>query len=104
MISYTLKDVVPVRVLQEAFGDSVELSGEDNRTEPFAVLAEFALGGTLYAVLQSEAMQRHDEVVIYHIVKDASGELELDTIMNDDEYEAVAELFDEMTVSFDDGR
>ncbi|RAV21914.1 DUF1292 domain-containing protein [Paenibacillus contaminans] len=104
MISYTLKDVVPIRWLQETYGDTVELEGEGNRPEPFAILAEFSLGGTHYAVLQSESMQHLEEVAIYHIVKNDSGEYELDTIMDDDEYEAVAELFDEMTVSFDDGR
>jgi uncharacterized protein YrzB (UPF0473 family) len=95
------KDIEPLRLLQDAFGDdAIILDDGSKESVPYRLLAEFSVGGTFYAVLQSEAMEKNDEVDIFHIVPGENGP-ELQTVVDDDEWENVAELYDEMTFSFD---
>lgn len=101
MSQYSLEEVVPITLLAEAFGGEVLLSGKGSDSGPFRVLAEFEAGGKAYAVLQSESMRQTDEVELFHIGQDEQGELQLTTVENDDEWEDILELYDEMTVSFD---
>ncbi|WP_438444252.1 DUF1292 domain-containing protein [Gorillibacterium sp. sgz5001074] len=100
MKTYQVSDVKPVTLLKEAFGEEVTLDdGADS--EPYRVLKEFELDGRLYAVLQSDAMKREEELALFRIISDEQGELQLETVEDDEEWETVLELYDEMTVSFE---
>lgn len=100
MSHYRPEEVRPLSVLKDAFGDEVFLEGED--AEPYRILAEFELRGKSYAVLQQDRMKRDEELALFEIVQDEQGEWQLATIEDDDEWEDVLELYDEMTVKFDD--
>jgi len=96
---YELKDAVVSNRLREAFGDDVVLFDEQGESTAHRILAEFSLGKTTYAVLQSEELRKEHEVVIFRVEAQDGNELELTTIEDDDEWEMVAEIYDEMTFS-----
>lgn len=98
----SLDDVKPLTVLKEAFGEEVLLEDGDGASEPQRILAEFQVNGVSYAILQSDRMKREDETALYHILTDEQGELQLAEVPDDDEWETILELYDEMTVSFDE--
>ncbi|MFC5531999.1 DUF1292 domain-containing protein [Cohnella yongneupensis] len=85
--------------LKRQFGDSIELNGE---SEVYAILAELSLNGSSYAILQSEAMQGEDAIEVFRIVADAEGILQLETVEDDDEWEAVSEAYDDAQFGSDD--
>lgn len=101
MSSYSLQDTKPLTLLKEAFGEEVTLEDQGMDSQPYKILAEFELEGRGYAVLQSEGMKREDEVALFRIVLDEQGELQLEAVEDDEEWENVLELYDEMTVSFE---
>lgn len=101
MKTYGPDDAKPLTLLKEAFGDEVTLDDQGKNSEPYRIAAEFELEGQMYAVLQSESMKRDDELALFRIVADEQGELQLETVLDDEEWESVLELYDEMTVSFD---
>lgn len=101
MKTYSVADAKPVTILKQAFGEEVTLSEGGSDSVPYRILAEFELDGKLYAVLQSEAMKREEELALFRIVADEQGELQLETVEDDEEWENILELYDEMTVSFD---
>jgi len=103
MLSFEMKDLKPIHLLQDKYGFEIELEeGPDGVPTVYRLLAEFRINETNYAVLQTEQQRGIDEVDLFYIHLKASGEVELETIMDDDEWEAVAELYDELTVTFDD--
>jgi len=83
-------------VLRNAFGDDIILFDEQNESTVYRLLTEFVHGGVSYAVLQSEALKKEDEVAIFRIVTGPDGQHELETIEDDDEWETVSEIYDEM--------
>lgn len=101
MKTYSPEDAKPLTLLKEAFGPEVTLDDRGKDSEPYRIAAEFELDGRMYAVLQSESMKREDEVALFRIMADEQGELQLETVEDDEEWETVLELYDEMTVSFD---
>lgn len=102
MTEYRKENVKPITLIKEAFGDEVVLEENGRDTVPYRLLAEFAIGDRNYAVLQSQRMKKDDEVSLFHIVYDEQGELQLETVLDDDEWETVLEVYDEMTVIFDE--
>lgn len=102
MTEYRKENVRSLTLIREAFGDEVILEENGRATVPYRLLAEFELGGRSYAVLQSDRMKKDDEVSLFHIVNDEQGELKLETVLDDDEWESVLEIYDEMTVLFDE--
>ncbi|MDB5054576.1 MAG: hypothetical protein JWM44_2626 [Bacilli bacterium] len=102
MKSFQLKDLQPIHLLQNAFGTEIELEEANGASITYRILSEFSLDGTFYAVMQSVQLNKNDEIALFYIIENEQGGLELETIMDDDEWEAVAELYDEMTVSFDE--
>jgi len=101
MKSYTSSDAKPITLLKEAFGDEVTLDDQGSDSEPYRIAAEFELDGRMYAVLQSDSMKREEELALFRIVSDEQGELQLETVEDDEEWESVLELYDEMTVKFE---
>ncbi|CAH0119058.1 MULTISPECIES: DUF1292 domain-containing protein [unclassified Paenibacillus] len=98
MSYFEAKDIVYTNRLFETFGSYVELTGEDGDGEVYRILKEFQLGTQGYAVLQSEAMSKEGEVEFFRITISQDGHPELETIEDDEEWENVAELFDELNL------
>ncbi|KAF9118279.1 hypothetical protein BGX30_004686 [Mortierella sp. GBA39] len=82
--------------LKEAFGPTVELEDEDGVTSVYDLTAEFEINGQSYAVLQKPGDQS-GEFDILKVVSSPEGTLGLVTIDDDDEWENISELYDEMT-------
>jgi len=82
--------------LKEAFGPTVELEDEDGTTSVYDLTAEFVVGDQSYAVLL-RVDDNSDEYDILKIITSAEGNLELVTIDDDEEWENIAELYDELT-------
>lgn len=85
--------------LRQQYGNTIELNGEN---EAYEILAELTVNGTPYAVLQSESMQGEDAIEVFRIVSDSQGSLQLETVEDDDEWEAVAEAYDDAQFGSDD--
>lgn len=82
--------------LQEAYGREIELIDDDGGgTETFRLLAEFELGGAVYAALQTPAMRQDDEIAFFRVEERDDG-FELADIDDEDEWEAAAEGYDEL--------
>lgn len=91
-----------VRKLREQYGDEIELTDEQDESVIHRILAEFRHDGNLYAVLQSKELKKEKEVAIFKVTQAADGELMLETIEDDDEWETVSELYDEMSFPVQD--
>ncbi|MEF3303079.1 DUF1292 domain-containing protein [Paenibacillus sp. GYB003] len=87
----------PVRTLRDRYGDEIELTDEQDESIVHRILAEFRHGGNVYAVLQSKELAKEKEVAIFKVSASADGEPMLETIDDDDEWETVSELYDEMS-------
>ncbi|MEW9700067.1 DUF1292 domain-containing protein [Paenibacillus sp. SI8] len=83
-------------ILRNAYGDDIILFDEQNESTVYRLLKEFVYGEHTYAVLQSEALKKDDEVAVFRVVVGADQQYELETIEDDDEWETVSELYDEM--------
>lgn len=83
--------------LRSQYGDDIILYDEQDESATYRILAEFSLDGQSYAVLQSDELKKEEEVAIFKVSARPDGELELETIEDDDEWETVSELYDEMT-------
>ncbi|TMV52726.1 DUF1292 domain-containing protein [Paenibacillus mesophilus] len=92
----------PVRLLREAYGDEIELFDEQDESVAYRIMAEFRYNGSVYAVLQSDELRKEKEVAIFKISASGDGEPELETIEDDDEWETVSELYDEMSFPIQD--
>jgi uncharacterized protein YrzB (UPF0473 family) len=92
----------PTDQLRTQYGDDIILYDEQEESTVYRLMAEFMLEDRMYAVLQSDELKREDEVAIFTVTQSAGGELELETIEDDDEWETVSELYDELTFSADD--
>ncbi|MFD0960991.1 DUF1292 domain-containing protein [Paenibacillus chungangensis] len=89
-------------VLKDTFGNEVELHSEDGSALVFRIKAELLLGAVRYAALQREDKQDEDEVEFFRI--DLSGsEPALESIGDDEEWEAVSEAYDDLFFA-DDAR
>ncbi|WP_373231743.1 DUF1292 domain-containing protein [Cohnella sp.] len=88
--------------LKEIYGDYVDLQGEDGVSQPFRILTELTLNSKRYAVLQSEAMLQDDEIEVFRIVMEPDGEIGLESIADEDEWELVAEAYDDIQFGSDD--
>ncbi|RRJ67052.1 DUF1292 domain-containing protein [Paenibacillus oralis] len=97
MTEYTADQVVWSSRVRDAYGPVVELEEESGKAAYYKVEREFDVAGAAYAVLLPEQAGRDDEPEIFKIVEAADGSLELITIDDDDEWENVSELYDELT-------
>ncbi|MGV7117879.1 DUF1292 domain-containing protein [Paenibacillus kyungheensis] len=88
--------------LLEAYGLLIELTDEQNEVTVYRIVSEFQIDTGTYAVLQKDNGIPEDEVEILKIIDAADGKPELVTIDDDDEWEDVAELYDELTLPFED--
>jgi uncharacterized protein YrzB (UPF0473 family) len=87
--------------LKQAFGEQVELLAEDGEAEAYKILAELTVNGNRYAILQSEAMQEDDEFDVFQVIEE-SGKLGLESVTDEDEWELVAEAYDDIQFGSED--
>lgn len=92
----------PLKRLREVFGNDIDLVAEDGGLETFEIKAEFQLGAFVYAALQSVVMQKDDEVELFRVVLSDSGEPQLETIEDDEEWELASEAYDDLLFANDE--
>lgn len=97
-----MSEVKRIAVLKPIYGTEVDLIGEEGEAEPFQIVAEFQLGNHAYAGLQSQDMQKEDEVAFFRITIQEGSDPELESIENDEEWEAVAEAYDDLLFAGDE--
>lgn len=97
MPEFARKDLKPSSLVSDAYGGEVILFDEAEESSVYRLLSEFGLEDRIYAVLQSDQLAEQDEVAIFRVLQTENGELQLESIEDDDEWEDVAELYDEMT-------
>ncbi|GGG19787.1 DUF1292 domain-containing protein [Paenibacillus abyssi] len=88
--------------LNELYGPEIELVSEDGVEEAYRIVAEFRIGGSAYAGLQTHAMRKADEVAFFRVIEGPGGELGLESIDDEEEWEAAAEAYDELLFSGED--
>lgn len=74
----------------------VTLTLDDDSTLECAVLAIYPAGDHEYIALLPTDSNDDGEVLLYRFKELESGEIELDNIEDDDEYEVAADAFDEL--------
>ncbi|WEK53143.1 MAG: DUF1292 domain-containing protein [Candidatus Cohnella colombiensis] len=82
--------------LRQLYGDIIELEDDENRALPYHIVAELSLNAKQYVILQSETDRQDDTFEVFQVAVDAEGEVQLETVVEDDEWEAVAEAYDDM--------
>ncbi len=89
-------EVKVIHVLRETFGEEVVLTEGSEESAVFRIVAEFSFRGKSYAVLNSSGGSSEQEPELFQITTNDEGLPELVTIEDDEEWETVAELYDEM--------
>lgn len=88
--------------LRERFGDELVLTENGRETETCRLLAELTVNGRRYAIVQTEAMRHEDDIDVMRVVDGPDGELQLETVEDDGEWEAVAEAYDDLQFGGDE--
>ncbi|AZK46576.1 DUF1292 domain-containing protein [Paenibacillus lentus] len=96
MSEFSASNVIWTSRVHDAFGSVVELEDEQGNVSYYSVEKEFDVAGGSYAVLRAES-GANAEPEIFKIISGQDGVLELVTIDDDDEWENVTELYDELT-------
>ncbi|MCR8655772.1 DUF1292 domain-containing protein [Paenibacillus endoradicis] len=81
--------------LKEHFGQEIELVTDDGSVEAFFITQEFVWGDITYVVLQTETMKAEDEVEFLRVYKQ-NDEVELESIVDEEEWEAISEAYDDL--------
>ncbi len=85
--------------LRERFGQEVELYDEQDHPVAFRILAEFSYDEEIYAILQSEELRKDDDIEIFQVSRNEQGEIDLNIVEDEDLWENIAEIYDEMIFS-----
>lgn len=99
MAAFQAEDAVFTTRIKDAFGPIVELQDDNGQSTFYQVEKEFDVSGSSYAVLRPDTEKSAEEPEIFKIVAASDGSLSLETIDDDDEWEDVFELYDELTFS-----
>ncbi|MBC8080178.1 MAG: DUF1292 domain-containing protein [Gorillibacterium sp.] len=102
MSQYSREDIVAISLVKEAVGEEVVLIDQEGVSSTYQLLAEFSVAGVAYAIIQNEEMSKNDEVDVFHILQQEDGSLELESVDDDGEWEDIAELYDELTTTFEE--
>lgn len=97
MSEYIASEVVFTTKVKDAFGSTLELTDETGKPSYYVLEQEFNIGGKSYAVLLRDEPSKDQEAEIFGVIENGEGELELVTIDDDDEWENISELYDELT-------
>ena len=95
-------NAAPTRQLREAFGDDIILFDERNESVVYRIVSELTLDGRSYCLLEKAKPGKEDEPEIFRVTFNTDGEPALETIEDDDEWEIIAEIFDEWTFPSDE--
>lgn len=90
-------DVELSQHLRDIYGDEIILLDEQDESVVFRILSEFKWGEHVYTVIQSAEQRKQDEYLVFRIERNEAEELELVTIDDEEEWENVAEIYDEMS-------
>ncbi|SDD00988.1 Protein of unknown function [Paenibacillus sp. UNCCL117] len=96
-MSDSAREAAPTRQLRDAYGDDIILYDEQQESVVYRIVTELEWNGHGYAMLEKAKPGKEDEPEIFRVASKGDGELELETIEDDDEWEDVSELFDEWT-------
>lgn len=88
--------------LKQRYGSLVELEDADGKARQFRILAELTLDGRDYAVLQSDAQRKDGDIEVFRVAADEDGEPQLETVEDDEEWESVAEAYDDLQFGSDE--
>lgn len=77
------------------------LTDENGKESDFELIGSTVIDETTYMAM-APVDEDSDEYVILKMVKDENGEDMLETIENDDEFDKVADVFDDMLFSEED--
>lgn len=102
MTEFSAAEAVWTSKLKEVYGDTVELEDEQGKSSVYDIIAEFAVGDRAYAVLAGSGRDAEQEIL--RIMVSPDGLPELESIMDDDEWEDVSELYDELTLPSEDSQ
>lgn len=83
--------------LSTMYGNTLEMTDEEGNSLVYDLLAEFQWNGNAYAVVQLN--NSDDDPDVLRITADGNGGWQLETIEEDEEWEEVIELYDEMAYS-----
>ncbi|AIQ63155.1 hypothetical protein PSTEL_08670 [Paenibacillus stellifer] len=86
--------------LKDAYGSAVELEDENGKASVFEIIAEFEVQGQGYAVLRDPEGDGEPEFL--RVIVPGEGLPELESIDDDDEWEDISELYDELTFPDDE--
>ncbi|KWX79218.1 hypothetical protein AMQ84_07560 [Paenibacillus riograndensis] len=100
MTDFSADQVVWTSKLKEAYGETVELEDEQGKSSIYDIIAEFEVGSRAYAVLAGSGKSAEQEIL--RIVVSPDGLPELESIVDDEEWEDVSELYDELTFPADE--
>ncbi len=100
MTDFSAEQAVWTSKLKEVYGETVELEDEQGKSSVYDIIAEFEVGGRAYAVLAGSGREAEQEIL--RIVVSPNGVPELESIVDDEEWEDVSELYDELTLPADD--
>ena len=84
-----------VSTLHEHFGNEIELLTDDGEPISFVIKQEFQWGDVTYVALLPFATKDEDELQFMRVIID-QVEIELESIIDEDEWEAVSEAYDEL--------
>lgn len=99
---FSRANLVVTTRLRETFGSEVELEDESGKSVPYELLAEFEVLGQGYVVLQA-LKSKFDDYELLRVMYNENGVPELITIEDDEEWENIAELYDEWSLPDDEG-
>jgi len=99
MTDFSADKAVWTSKLKEAYGEAVELEDELGKSSVYNIIAEFEVADRGYAVLRSPG---DGEPEILRIIVSPDGLPELESIIDDEEWEDVSELYDELTFPGED--
>ncbi|MGN7761140.1 DUF1292 domain-containing protein [Paenibacillus sp. 22594] len=100
MTDFSADQVVWTSKLKEVYGETVELEDEQGKSSVYDIIAEFEVGDRAYAVLAGSGKGAEQEIL--RIVVSPDGLPELESIVDDEEWENVNELYDELTFPADE--
>ncbi|MEK8131453.1 DUF1292 domain-containing protein [Paenibacillus filicis] len=101
-MSNSAQEAAPTRQLRDAYGDDIILYDEQQESVVYRIVSELIWNGNGYAMLEKEKPGKSDEPEIFRVTRKGDGELELETIEDDDEWEDISELFDELLLPDDE--
>lgn len=94
---YQAKDAAPSDWVRTAFGEYVVLEDGGRDSAELRVLREFRLEDNVYVVMQRQGAPG-DDYLLYRVERAADGGLTLESIDDDEEWDIVAEVYDELTL------